>query len=710
MNKSNQSNSAKLIFPMVFKKSKNEIQQNFKIVNHKISNYSIDENTINQGLTEKLSCIIFKKKHYIKESFEEYSSKINQSLAQYHGVDENKIFKNENNKPIYKLKIPYLPEKELIKIKLLHKENKKLNKSINGETEKTKIKIKILENESNKQIKNNINKKIKFVIKKIPIQSFRKNNKKEKIIQSEKNENKETENKFEKENKKDNNFPYFKNPLDSLTKIRKNHLIFDEISKSNYERQAVSMDEILSKKENIDLRTKMPRIKIIPSSSKDNYNSPKKNKNKNKEQIIYKQKNLINLIESEELKEIRFYSFFKYPNKNFPEGREQFSITLKDENELLLFGGITSVKNSNCIWNLNLESLEWKKISYNNLYQNNFIRYGHNSFYYNNSFYIYGGKIKYLESEEFCDFNIFKFHNKKWINPEIYGKKKPILRRNFIGELIGDYYIIHGGIIFTGEIISDVFILSLNDKLTWYEAKYNKNNKFKGPLLYAHSSCLVIPNEMKEMEKFNIFDFSEIKNSKIKINGIYIFGGKNKDEGLSDELYILILGKSYFEWKKIKTIGKKPLPRCFHSMNYYQKENFIIIHGGRNDIKSESFALNDTFILTLNKMMWIEIKLYNEKSNFNIISRCGHCSCIYDDKLIIFGGMNSNNYIGSSLFVINLNFEYSPKTQNSYIKKKLLNSYRKFNEEDRNAFLKYSSGFNKNQLDILPEYDLPYIK
>ena len=47
MNKSNQSNSAKLIFPMVFKKSKNEIQQNFKIVNHKISNYSIDENTIN---------------------------------------------------------------------------------------------------------------------------------------------------------------------------------------------------------------------------------------------------------------------------------------------------------------------------------------------------------------------------------------------------------------------------------------------------------------------------------------------------------------------------------------------------------------------------------------------------------------------------------------------------------------------------------------
>ncbi len=709
MNKSNKSNSAKLIFPIVFNKSKNEIQQNFQKVNNKLSNDFNDENIINQGMIDKLSYIMIKKKHYIKESFEEYSSKINQSLAQYHGVDENKIFKNDKNKPIYKLKIPYLPEKELIKIKLIHKENKKLNKSINGETEKTKIKIKILENESNEPIQNDIKKNIKLVIKKLPKKLLSKNNIKEKKIQREKDNNKETENILEKEIKKENNFPYYKNPLDSLTIIRKNHLIFDEISKSNYERQAESMDEILSKKENIDFKTKMPRLKILPSNSKENYNKISIMQDKNKKEI-HELKNLINLIESEEIKEIRFYSFLKYPNKNFPEGREQFSITLKDENELLLFGGITSALNSNCIWKLNLESLEWKKISYNNLYLNPFIRYGHNSFFYNNSFYIYGGKIKYLDSEEFCDFTIFKFNNNKWSNPEVYGKKKPLLRRNFIGELIGNYYIIHGGIIFSGEIISDVYILSLKDKLIWNEAKYNKNNQFKGPSIYAHSSCLVIPNEMKEMEKLNIFELPEYKNSKIKINGIYIFGGKTKDGGLNDELYILILGKSYLEWKKIKTIGKKPLPRCFHSMNYYQKENFIIIHGGRNDIKSESFALNDTFILTLNKMMWIEIKLYNEKSNFNIISRCGHSSCVYDDKLIIFGGMNSNNYIGSSLFIINLNFDYSPKNQNSYIRNKLLNNYRKLQKEDHKVFSRYSYVCNKNQLDILPEYDLPYIK
>ena len=146
-------------------------------------------------------------------------------------------------------------------------------------------------------------------------------------------------------------------------------------------------------------------------------------------------------------------------------------------------------------------------------------------------------------------------------------------------------------------------------------------------------------------------------------------------------------------------------------MNYYEKENFIIIHGGRNDIKSESFALNDTYILALNKMIWFEIKLYSFKTDFKIINRCGHVSFIYDDKLIIFGGMNCNNYIGSSLFIINLNHKYFPfKNQNSYIRKKLLNNYIKFKKEDPGIFKRYSYVFNKKQLDILPEYDLPLIK
>ena len=94
-------------------------------------------------------------------------------------------------------------------------------------------------------------------------------------------------------------------------------------------------------------------------------------------------------------------------------------------------------------------------------------------------------------------------------------------------------------------------------------------------------------------------------------------------------------------------------------MNYYENNNFVIIHGGRNDSKSDSFALNDTFILDLGNLNWIEVDLFSQNDNFNVLSRCAHSSIIHDDKLIICGGMNNNNYLGSTLLIVNLNGSYN---------------------------------------------------
>ena len=135
---------------------------------------------------------------------------------------------------------------------------------------------------------------------------------------------------------------------------------------------------------------------------------------------------------------------------------------------------------------------------------------------------------------------------------------------------------------------------------------------------------------------------------------------KNESEkGISNDLYILKLGNKILKFVKIKTNGKKPLPRYFHSMNFYENGNFIIIHGGRNDFNNESFALNDTFILNLYNFDWIIIILYNNFFNFKVLNRCAHSSIIYNNKLIIFGGMNNNNYLGSILFIINLDVNYN---------------------------------------------------
>lgn len=91
-------------------------------------------------------------------------------------------------------------------------------------------------------------------------------------------------------------------------------------------------------------------------------------------------------------------------------------------------------------------------------------------------------------------------------------------------------------------------------------------------------------------------------------------------------------------------------------MNFYEERSIIIIHGGRND-DIEHRALNDTYILDVSNMQWIEVILNNYNNDFFLFRRFGHRGIVYTDKLIIFGGMNDSNYLGSSLMIINLNLE-----------------------------------------------------
>lgn len=66
-------------------------------------------------------------------------------------------------------------------------------------------------------------------------------------------------------------------------------------------------------------------------------------------------------------------------------------------------------------------------------------------------------------------------------------------------------------------------------------------------------------------------------------------------------------------------------------MNYYENGNYLIIHGGRNDLTNDSFALNDTYILDLAKLEWLEVKLYSDAKIFQIFNRCGHSSVVYSN-------------------------------------------------------------------------------
>lgn len=154
----------------------------------------------------------------------------------------------------------------------------------------------------------------------------------------------------------------YKNPFESFKVLKKNKIIFDNISYSSYNRQKLFYDEALEDiKRYMKLKVKMPKIKVtnvMPKHAKQqdtalNFALPeiksakKKNKKNQKEveepqvvqnQVVINQDNL------------KLYCYYTYANKNFPEGREQFAFH-NHLTDIFLYGGIVSNKNNN-VWRL----------------------------------------------------------------------------------------------------------------------------------------------------------------------------------------------------------------------------------------------------------------------------------------------------------------------------------------------------------------------
>ena len=89
---------------------------------------------------------------------------------------------------------------------------------------------------------------------------------------------------------------------------------------------------------------------------------------------------------------------------------------------------------------------------------------------------------------------------------------------------------------------------------------------------------------------------------------------------------------------------------------------------GRNDYfkTGENYALNDTFIFDLDLFEYKKINVLNDDKNFVVFNRCCHSSVIFNNKLFIFGGLNNENYVGSSFFIINLEYVNNESKKNIF--------------------------------------------
>ena len=497
-----------------------------------------------------------------------------------------------------------------------------------------------------------------------------------------------------------NNF--YENPVHSYNILQKNDTIAQDIINNNIIRQKlvfkdqmkkIKLNKVFFKKKmpNMKISTIMPNLKKeyvffslktppveINSSNNNANNNPSQNSNEppeprkieHKPSKIFKSDNGINPY-------TKLICYYQYSNKNFPESREQFSLLL-NENKLYLIGGKRCIFTQEELWICDLSTISWSKVKSIN---SSYVRFGHTALFDKSGtkIYIYGGITKYEQYPEkgfigkqyiYCGMECLDLKTKEFNKPPMSYRIQPEYRRNHIAELVGSEMVIMGGINENNEILNDVHCLNLNFpngiKERWKEVDIANAAEVETPYLFGHASALAVQGAVARSSKFNLYKYPDDERiyklgvliDKIKIKGLYIFGGKTKavgTGGLSNDLYVLVVGKKPCVWKKLDDAkGIKPPPRYFHSMSYYEKGNILIIHGGRNDLNSDSFALNDTYIFDLEFLEWHKVTLYSTIEGFKVMPRCAHRSVVHNNRLIIFGGMNNQSYIGSCLFIIRL--------------------------------------------------------
>jgi N-acetylneuraminic acid mutarotase len=497
----------------------------------------------------------------------------------------------------------------------------------------------------------------------------------------------------------------YPNPYKSLAVIKHNSFIFDEINKNFLNRQGdLFKQKILNiKKYNNKYKVKMPKIHIS-NFTRIPFEIPLVDLTEDKDKKGLQ--TFKNISKKQNEGTLQLYAYYRYPNRNFPEGREQFSIFFYNNNRIYICGGLTVKMGIMPIWYLNMDKLEWNKVPQK---ENTNNRFGHTSIIYQNKIYFYGGRAKIDKALYYCGLEIFSLNEGIYYKPMLSKLNSPTLRRNHIAILIDEQIFIHGGVSENNEILSDCHLLNLNP-LKWLKVSINRRTP--NPKLYGHTGCVVVPKQYLINHKFNIYAYPdlEVVNCRIKKKGLYVFGGKSKEEGgISNKLWILTIGQKLLEWNLAETKGIPPRPRYNHSMSFYERGNFLIIHGGRNDLMSDTIAFDDTFVLDLEFFEWFKVELYSQFDKFKVLSRCGHQSSIYGNKLIIFGGMNNNNYIGSSLFIVNLDFTYN--NQQRSIQEIMMKELKGQDDvEAKQKLFKLKNELRRMQLGLVTKVNLPEIK
>lgn len=112
------------------------------------------------------------------------------------------------------------------------------------------------------------------------------------------------------------------------------------------------------------------------------------------------------------------------------------------------------------------------------------------------------------------DLEIFNLEERTFRTPVIISKVICKPRRNHIAELIGHQIFVHGGFNEDNVVLGDCYLLNLQ-ALRWVNLIINEDTPT--PYLAGHTSCLVLPNDIKFSPRLNIYKLPEERIKKANI-------------------------------------------------------------------------------------------------------------------------------------------------------------------------------------------------
>ena len=285
-------------------------------------------------------------------------------------------------------------------------------------------------------------------------------------------------------------------------------------------------------------------------------------------------------------------------------------------------------------------------------------RYGHTAVLYKKEIFIYGGvtpKEYFKPREDLLIFNLSKNYIIYFLdNFKFYSEKTKSLteiqwRRNHIAHAIGGVMITHGGLLENGRVTNDTLILEFSN-LKWNRLEIKG---IRPPHLAYHCSDFVLEYDKPNNQSYHIYkgiNHHEVRNNhRIKHEGIYIFGGIDEEKNYRNDIHILKVGRKPCEWLQPKIDGIPPYPRTMAKINFYQELSILIIYGGKNDLLKKSI-FNDIYVLDIENFNWIRAVSYP----FIPKERAEHGSILYNNQILILGGINLKKYHAMDFFIINV--------------------------------------------------------